>query len=427
MVKSIKGPLTYIFGLKFKPAGQMAYAIIGGIALGLIFREKVAFIKILGDIFIRMITMTVVPLIFLSVTHSLCTMKDIGKTGKMAVQCVAIFVLTTLLTCVMGITAAVLFQPGINSGINPAAFITNYAPKIGEQLSLSQTIINFFPNNPFRSFTEGDVIQILVFAVFFGVVINALGPKVNNIVTLVEELSEVIYKLVDLIIKVAPVGIFGLVTFLAGTQDPKMLLSLLRLFVIFYSCGFGILLVIYPLILLSFGLNPLHFIKKIFPVQSFAYFTSSSSATIPLNKFTAEKNLGVTEQTAAFCIPLGATINMNGGSLHFGLTSIFLAQIAGIDLAIMDYLNIAFLSLILSVGTAGIPSATLVMMPILLISIDVPPEYIGIYVGIDRFLDMFRTLINVTGDALTATIVDKSSKSLNMKIYNSTHYETFVK
>lgn len=427
MLKNIKTLIAFLLGLKFKPAGQMVYAIFAGIILGLIFREKIAFAKILGDVFIRMITMTVVPLIFLSVTHSLCTMKDIGKTGKMAVQCIAIFVCTTLLTCIIGIASAIIFQPGVNSGIDPTAFVTNYTVRIGEQLSLAQTIINFFPNNPFKSFTEGDVIQILVFAIFFGVVINVLGSRVKNTMTLIEELSEIVYKLVDIIIKIAPVGIFGLVAFLAGTQDPKMLLSLLRLFVIFYSCGFGILLIVYPLILLSFGLNPWHFVKKIFPVQSFAYFISSSSATIPLNKFTTEKNLGVTEQTTAFCIPLGATINMNGGSLHFGLTSIFLAQVAGIDLAIIDYLNIAFLSLVLSIGTAGIPSATLVMMPMLLISIGVPPEYIGIYVGIDRFLDMFRTLINVTGDSLTAVIVDKSSKTLNIETYNRKEYQRFIK
>ena len=423
---AVKTPLSFLFGLKFRPLGQMIYAITLGIILGLIFREKIAFIKILGDIFLKLITMTVVPLIFLSVTHSLCTMKDIGKTGTMAVKCIVIFILTTLLTCVIGIVASSTLKIGLNSGIDPAVFTSGYEVKIGEKLTLYKTILGFFPNNPFESFARADVIQVLVFAIFFGLAINALGSKVKNATQMIEEVSEIVYKLVGMIIKLAPIGIFGIIAFLAGTQSITTLFSLMRLLLIFYACGFGVLFVVYPLILLAFGLNPLKFIKKIVPVQMFSYLIASSSATIPLNKFTSEKNLGVSEQTASFCIPLGATINMNGGSLHFGLTSIFLAQIAGIDLTLMNYLNIAFLSLILSVGTAGIPSATLVMMPILLMSIGVPPEYIGIYVGIDRFLDMMRTMINVTGDSLTAVIVDKSTKTLDMNVYNGENIVNFT-
>jgi Na+/H+-dicarboxylate symporter len=416
-----------ILGLNFNTSNQMLYAIFVGVVVGLVFREKVVFVKILGDIFIKMIKMTVVPLIFISVTHVFCTMQDTLKFGKIAIQCIVIFLVTTCLTSILGISFAVIFQPGINTGIDPNAFaiITKTTQNIDE-VSVSGIISNIFPDNPFKSFAEGDILQILIFAIFFGLSVNFIGNKAKNVIIIVNELADVIFKLVAIVIKFAPIGIFGLMTYLAATQDPKALISLLKLLVLVYAAGFIILFIFYPLILLAFGLNPMPFVKKMFEVQYFAFLTSSSTATIPLTKFTSEKNLGVTGGTASFGVPLGATINMNGTSLHLGLTSIFLAQVAGIDLYFAQYINIVVLCIVLAVGTAGVPAASLLMMPVILITIGVPVEYVGIYVGIDRFLDMLRSTINVSGDALTCVIVDKIGKRLDIKKYNNKKTIKFI-
>lgn len=423
----MKKLLRTIFGLNFSASHQMIYAIVMGLALGIIFREKVAFIKIFGDIFIKSIKMTVVPLIFVSIVHVLCTMKDMLKTGKMALKCVVIFTITTGVTAILGILTALIFKPGINSGINPEDFIAKSAHTVAStEFSLAKEILHIFPDNPFASFASGDVLQILVFAVFFGLAINFVRSKAENVIVVIEEISEVVYKLVAMVTKFAPIGVFGLVGYLAATQDLHALLSLAKHLGLFYGAGLFILFVLYPIYLSFFGLNPIHFIKKMFEMQYFAFLTASSTATIPLTKFTAEKKLGTSQETAAFGVPLGATINMNGGALHFGMTSVFLAQIAGVDLTLFHYANIIFLALVLSIGTAGIPSATLVMMPVLLTAIGVPVEYIGIYIGIDRFLDMLRTAINVSGDAMTCVIVDKLENTLDIEQYNSKTYEKFI-
>ena len=416
-----------VLGLNFNTSNQMLYAIFMGVVLGLVFREKVVFVKILGDIFIKMIKMTVVPLIFISVAHVFCTMQDTLKFGKIAIQCIVIFLITTCLTSILGISFALIFQPGVNTGIDPNAFaiVTKTTQSVNE-VKLSGIVADIFPDNPFKSFAEGNILQILIFAIFFGLSVNFISNKTKNVVIIVNELADVVFKLVSIVIKFAPIGIFGLITYLAATQDPTALISLLKLLVLVYAAGFIILLIFYPLILLAFGLNPILFIKKMFEVQYFAFLTSSSTATIPLTKFTSEKNLGVTEGTASFGVPLGATINMNGTSLHLGLTSIFLAQVAGIDLYFIQYIHIVVLCIVLAVGTAGVPAASLLMMPVILITIGVPPEYVGIYVGIDRFLDMLRSTINVSGDALTCVIVDKIGKRLDIKKYNSKKTEKFI-
>jgi Na+/H+-dicarboxylate symporter len=425
--KLCRGFIKPVLGLNFNTSNQIFYSIFLGVLVGLVFREKVVFIKILGDVFIRMIKMTVVPLIFISVAHVFCTMQDTLKFGKIAIQCIVIFLVTTFLTSILGIILALIFQPGINTGINPNAFaIIAKTTQNTNEVSLSGIISNIFPDNPFKSFAEGNIMQILIFAIFFGLSVNCVSSKAKNVVIIINELAGVISQLVTIVIKFAPIGIFGLITYLAATQNPTALISLLKLLVLFYAAGFIILLIFYPLILLAFGLNPIPFIKKMFEVQYFAFLTSSSTAAIPLTKFTSEKSLGVTNGTASFVVPLGATINMNGTSLHLGVTSIFLAQVAGIDLHFTQYIHIVVLCIVIAVGTAGVPGASILMMPVILITIGVPPEYDGIYVGIDRFLDMLRSTINVSGDALTCVIVDKIGKRLDIKKYNSKKTQRFI-
>lgn len=410
------------------PSQQVLLALFVGLALGLIFREKVAFMKIFGDIFLKMIKMTVVPLIFISVAQVFCSMGDAKRMGRVAVKSVLIYKIATVITAAFGVFVAVMLEPGVGVAISPETIgITSSVPVKAVDMSASQMLLHIFPENIFESFVRGDILQILVFAMFFGVAANRIRTDVQNVVVYIDSMAKIVFNLISIVIKFTPIGVLGIIAYLSGTQDLNTLKSLLYLVLIVYCSGFILCYGFYSIVLLCFGLNPIPFFKKVFPVQYFAFLTSSSAAAVPLAKTVAEEKMGVTRGTASLTVPLGAAFNLSGSTLHLGITSVFLAQIYGLDLTMAHYIKIVFLSMMLTMGGAGIPALTLLMMPMILVSIGVPAEYVAVYIGVDRFLDMLRSALNATGDVLAAVITDKSEKTLDMITYTKSAAECETK
>lgn len=410
--------LHFVQKIKLSPSKQILLSLVLGLLLGFIFKEKVAFLRILGDVFLKMIKMTVAPLIFVSVTHAFCSMGDAQRMGHVAVKSVMFYKIATILTATFGILASAFLKPGFGVYVSPEMVGATTTP-VAKQFTFSNLFLHIFPDNIFDSFVRGDIIQILVFAVFFGISVRSLSHEVKDVIVYIDSLSKIIFKLVSIVIKFTPIGIFGIMAYLSGTQDLSTLKSLVYLILLVYGCGIVVGYGFYGLTLLAFSLNPIPFFRKVFQVQSFAFLTSSSAASIPLAKTIAEEKMGVSKGVASLAVPLGGAFNMSGTALHLGITSVFLAQVYGLDLGLSQYIQIVVLSMMLTMGAVGIPAASLLMIPMILTSIGVPPEYVAIYIGIDRFLDMVRSSLNATGDVLAAVIVDKSEGTLNKAIYNS--------
>jgi Na+/H+-dicarboxylate symporter len=405
---------------KISLSKQILFCLIIGLILGFTFGEKVAFLKIFGDIFIKLIKMVIVPLTFVLITEIFMNMSNVGKIGKIAFKCMAIYILTTIVATTFGIFISEIVKPGVGVVLTPDFFANSgyNAPKV-QAVSFVNIIVGIFPSNIVESFLKADILQILIFAAFFGLAINKVSAASSAVSVFIKSLTAVVMEIINMVIKFTPIGVLGIVAYISGTQSFTTILSLGWLFVVVYGSILFISYVFYGLILVFFGLNPFKFFKKIFQVQYFTFLTASSAASIPLSKITCERKFGVTKETAGFSIPLGASFNMNGTALHLGATSVFLAQVFGASLGIFDYIQIIVLAMILTLGIAGIPGASLVAMPMILSAIGVPIEYVAVYIGIDRFLDMARSSLNVMGDVLTAIIVDKTSGELDKEVYNS--------
>lgn len=401
-------------------ANRIIIALVLGLAVGFVFHEKVAFLRILGDIFLKMIKMVIVPLVFISIVNVFCSMKSSANMGRVAFKCLVMHKVATVVTASFGIAVAVWLKPGVGINISPEMLGASVTEPVQDasNLGFSQMFLHIFPENIFESFVRGDIIQIIFFAACFGIAITKLENKVDNVKSIIDSLAQVIYKLIGMIIKLTPIGIFGIMAYLAGTQELKTLKSLLYLVLVVYGCGLTVGYLLFGIVLTYFKLNPITFFKKTFKAQAFAFLTSSSSAAIPIAEITAHKRLGVGKATSSLAIPLGSAFNLSGTTLHLGVTAVFLSQIFGAELVFSQYVQIAVLSLMLTMGAVGIPSASLLMMPVILSAIGVPVEYVAVYVGVDRFLDMLRSYLNSTGDILSALIVEKSEGNLDEKVYN---------
>ena len=411
---------AFNFIRKISLSKQILVGLVIGLILGFAFGDKVAFLKLFGDIFIKLIKMIIVPLTFVLITDVFMSMSNVGRIGTIALKCMLIYVITTVIATSFGIFASEFVQAGSRFILTPDFFSSAgyQAPKI-QAISVTNIISGFFPSNIVQSFLNADILQILVFSAFFGIAINRVSGESSVIAVFVKSLSSVVMRMIDMIIKLTPIGVFGIAAYLSGTQGWGAISSLGTHIAVVYGSIFVVAYVFYGLILVIVGLNPFKFFRKVFQVQFFTFLTASSASSIPLSKITCERKLGVSKETANFSIPLGASFNMNGTALHLGATSVFLAQIFGVSLGMFDYIQIIVLSMILTLGIAGIPGASLVAMPMILSAIGVPIEYVAVYIGIDRFLDMARSSLNVVGDILTATLVDKTSGYLNKDIYNS--------
>ncbi len=415
-------------GSAFDGAGRLTTYILIGLVAGLFFGVFLNFVggtgavrdlvdgtlHVGGSVFIASLKLLMVPLVLVSLICGTTAMDDVTKLGRVGARTLGLYLMTTAIAITLAITAAVILQPGADFGVPMA--IPDFQPK--PQQNLTQTLIEIFPTNPIKAMAEGRMLQIIVFAILFGVAINLSGEAGSRLKRVFRDLNEVILRLVALLMQIAPIGVFCLVARVFADQGLGAIGKLAAYFGVVLGVLAVHMLLTYPLMLKLLGrLDPLVFFKKLRAPITVAFSTSSSAATLPVTLRNAEERLGVDNSVAAFTIPLGATVNMDGTAIMQGVATVFIAQAYGIDIGISGYLSVVVTATLASIGTAGVPGVGLVMLAMVLRQVNLPVEAIGLIIGIDRILDMARTAVNITGDAAVSCIVAKHEGQLDMETF----------
>lgn len=361
----------------------------------------------LGQIFLNLINMLVVPIVFFSITLGVAGLGDPKKLGRIGFKTISFFLVTTAIAIIIGLFLATIIQPGHvgNFDTEGASFEAEEAPSTGE------TLLNIIPSNPIQAFAEGNMLQIIAFSIFVGFGIAMLGKKAEALLTVVEQGNNLMMYLVNIVMKSAPYGTFGLIATAVGSQG----LSAIK------AMGLYMIVVILALLIhsiVTYGsavfflakYNPFTFFKKFSPAMSVAFSTSSSNATLPVSMETAQKELNIPKSISSFVQPLGATINMDGTAIMQGVATIFIAQVYGVNLSTMELVTVVLTAVLASIGTAGVPGVGLILLAMVFSSVGLPVAGIGLILGIDRLLDMARTAVNITGDAACALVVSETEK-----------------
>jgi Na+/H+-dicarboxylate symporter len=396
--------------------------LVLGVPVGLILGPRAEAIKPVGDIFIRLIWMIVVPLVFASIFVGTTSLGDLRKLGRIGGKTILYYLATTAIAITIGLGVANIAKPG--TGLNPevkAQLLQSYEGEAMKDLSLAKqaprvvdVLTGIVPKNPIGSLAAGDMLQIIFFAIMLGIAATMIpAGKGKVLIDFFDALSDAMTRLVHIVMKVAPLGVLVLIAAVVGQFGAKILLNLLKYGLVVVA-GLAIHMgVIYSLSVRTFArMNPLVFFRTMRPVQIIAFTTSSSSATLPVTMEVAEEGLGVPKNVASFVLPLGATINMDGTALYQGVAAVFIAQVYGIPLTVPGQLTIVLMATLASVATAGVPSVGIITLTMVLTSIGIPLEGIALILGVDRILDMCRTVVNVTGDASAAVMVAATEGTL---------------
>ena len=407
-----------MFMKKKKKRGLTTQIFIGlflGLLVGIVFNLFVpsSYIKdtilvngifdVLGQGFIRLMQMLVVPLVFFSLVTGAMSMGDTKKLGKIGVKTLVFYLFTTALAITLALLLASFIKPGVGIDLSKVSQTAQADP--AKAVSIKDTVLNLIPTNPIQAMAEGNMLQIIFFALLVGIILANLGEKAHNVANIFEEFNDIMMDMTMIVMKFAPIGVFALITKTFATLGLSAIFSMLK-YMLTVVLGLGLqLLLVYMVLLTIFAkANPFKFLKKFFPVLGFAFSTSSSNATVPMNINKLEE-LGVSRKISSFTIPLGATINMDGTAIMQGVAVVFAANAYGMQLTPQNFLTVIAAATLASVGTAGIPSVGLITLSMVFNSIGLPISAIAMIMGIDRILDMIRTAINITGDAVCTVIV----------------------
>ncbi|WP_417312343.1 dicarboxylate/amino acid:cation symporter [Ectopseudomonas khazarica] len=394
---------------------QILVGLLLGVVVGMLYKPGALALAPVGALFLNAIKMLIVPLVFISLVAGITAMSDSAKLGRISVKTIAIYLITTAFAVSIGLAFGTLFSPG--EGMH---MVASGSAEAKQAPSLVQILVGLVPTNPVTAFAEGNILQIIVFAIALGVSMNLVGEKAAPAIRLFDSLAEVLYKLTDLVMRFAPIGVFALIAGVVASHGIEVLLPLAGVIGVIYLASIAHMLLVYGSLIGGLArLSPLRFFRGIAPALAVAFSTSSSSGTLPVSIECARKNLGVSQGVAGFVLPVGATINMDGTAIYQGVLALFIAQAFGIDLSAGQYLMIILTATLASVGTAGIPGAGLIMLGLVLSSVGLPLEGVALIAGIDRILDMARTTVNVTGDLMTTTLVARSENELDRDVYNS--------
>ena len=372
---------------------------------------------VVGNGFLRLMQMLVVPLVFCSLICGSAAIGDTKTLGKVGVKTLGFYMLTTALAVVVALSLANVINPGI--GLNMSE-ISAQETTVAESVSFADTLLNIIPKNPIQGLAEGNMLQIILFALIIGIILAKMGEKTAAVSNFFSQFNEIMMEMTMMVMSLAPFGVFCLIAKTFSGIGFDAFLPLLKYM-------FGVILalivqcfVVYMLMLKIFtGLNPIKFIKKFFPVMTFAFSTATSNATIPLSIDTLDEKIGVSRKISSFTIPLGATINMDGTAIMQGVAVVFASQAFGIPLGIQDYIMVVATATLASIGTAGVPSVGLITLSMVFNAVGLPIEGITLIMGIDRILDMLRTAVNVAGDAVCTTIVAVQDKEFNKDIFTN--------
>ncbi|ERI54079.1 sodium:dicarboxylate symporter [Pseudomonas sp. EGD-AK9] len=394
---------------------QILVGLALGVAVGMLSKSGAQALAPIGALFLNAIKMLIVPLVFVSLVAGITAMSDSAKLGRISVKTIAIYLITTAFAVSIGLAFGALFSPG--EGMH---MVASGSEEAKQAPSLVQILVGLVPTNPVTAFAEGNILQIIVFAIALGVSMNLIGDKAAPAVKLFDSLAEVFYKLTDLVMRLAPIGVFALIAGVVAAHGIEVLLPLASVIGVIYLASIAHMLLVYGGLIGGLArLSPLRFFQGIAPALAVAFSTSSSAGTLPVSIECARKNLGVSQGVAGFVLPVGATINMDGTAIYQGVLALFIAQAFGVDLNAGQYLMIILTATLASIGTAGVPGAGLIMLGLVLTSVGLPLEGVALIAGIDRILDMARTTVNVAGDLMTTTLVGSSEQELDRDVYNS--------
>jgi len=395
--------------LSFKIFISLILSVIVGLITG---TEYLPFIKWwiapIGTMFINLIKMMIVPVVFTSLVVGMTSLGDIKKLGRIGAKTLGLYLITTAVAIIIGFGVAGVSHPGIGMEMSGAA-----APTVKAAPSIMEVFVAMIPANPVQSMAKADILPVIIFALFVGVgIIQVGGEKGKRLSDFFDSCAEVCYKIIAMVMEVAPIGVFALLLPVVAQNGPKVLLPLLSVIVsVAIGCVLHAVLVYSSLASLLGKISPIKFFRGMSEAMLIAFTTCSSSATLPINMKNTEEKLGVSRDIASFVLPLGATINMDGTALYMGVCSLFIANVFGIDLTMQQMMMIVLTGTLASIGTAGVPGAGLIMLAMVLQSVGLPIEGLALVAGIDRVLDMFRTCLNITGDAAVAVVVNETEKS----------------
>ncbi|HOJ26986.1 MAG TPA: dicarboxylate/amino acid:cation symporter [Candidatus Saccharicenans sp.] len=393
-----------------------------GIVVGLIFGPKARSIEFIGTIFIRLITMLVVPLIFFSLSLGTASLGDIKKLGRIGLKTIIYFTLTTAIAIVIGLVAANLLKPG--TGLNEQVkqdLLKNYQQSaenqtsiIEQKPSLISVLVNIVPTNPIKAMAEGEMLQVIFIALLFGICLTLINSeKSRQLLQLFDGANEAILQAINLVMKFAPYGVLALLASIIGQFGAGILLTLLK-YILVVILGLSVHAIVVDGLLVRYlgKMKPAQFFKHTTDAMLIAFSTSSSNATIPVALECMDK-LKVKREYSSFVIPLGATINMDGTALYQGVAAVFIAQIYGINLTLGAQATIVLMALLASIGTAGVPGAGMIMLAMVLKQVNIPLEGVALILGVDRIIDMCRTTVNMIGNMAASIFIHSSEEKAN--------------
>ena len=362
-----------------------------------------------GTMFINLIKMMIVPVVLCSLIVGMTSMGDMKKLGRIGIKTVAFYMVTTAIAIVIGFGVAGVIEPGVGMALPAEA-----APKVKEAPSIMQVFVNMIPKNPIESMAKADILPVIVFALFIGAgIISVGGKKGALLINVFDSGAEVCYKVIAMIMRLAPIGVFCLLLPVVVQNGPKVLLPLLSVIMAMAVGSILHAVLVYSGIAAAVGhMSPVKFFRGMAEAMVIAFTTCSSAGTLPVNMKNIQEKLGVKRDIASFILPLGATINMDGTALYMGVCSLFIANVYNIPLTVDQMMLIILTGTLASIGTAGVPGAGIILLAMVLQSVGLPMEGLALVAGIDRVLDMFRTTLNITGDAAVAVAIDATEKTV---------------
>lgn len=402
-------------GKKLGLAWQMMIGLVVGIIVGAMVDTQFAqtWFKPLGDLFIRLIRMVVVPLVIATIIAGVAGISDTSKLGRVALKTLLIYAITTAISVAVGLIFASVIQPGVGLDLSTEGL------KAKEIVPppLVDTLLNIVPINPIEAMAKGSMLQIIFFAVMFGFALSALGERAKPVLNFFEVVGDTMIRVTGTVMRFAPIGVFGLIAFTVSRHGLSVLLPLGSLILSsFLATVFFVCVVLLPMVRIFSKIPVMKFVKGIFEPWLVAFTTCSSAAALPAN-LDSTRRLGATKAISSFSIPLGNTINMNGTAIYMGVCAVFAAEVFGIPMDMTTKLTVVVMGVLAAVGTAGVPGAGLIMTTIVFTQIGIPLEAVALIAGVDRILDMIRTSINVVGDAASAVVVTAMEGELHSEPY----------
>lgn len=369
---------------------------------------------VVGQIFVASLKLLVVPLVFVSLVCGASAMGVNARMGHMAAKTLGLYLLTTAIAVTLALTCANIIDPGMGIEMSSAS---TYEAKPAP--SVKEVLINIFPTNPVKAMAEGNMLQIIVFAILMGIAVTHSGEKGRAVLDFFESFNEVVMTMVSFLMHLAPYGVFCLLAKLFSDLGLSAIADLAKYFftvvLVLLVHGLGVYLILFKTLT---RLSPWTLLKNVRPAILFAFSTSSSSATIPVTMNVAERRIGIDNSIASFTVPLGATINMDGTAIMQGVATVFIAQAFNVDISLGGYIAVILTATLASVGTAGVPGVGLITLALVLQQVGLPVEGIALIIGVDRLLDMMRTAVNVTGDCMVSTVVARSENLLDEAMFN---------